>query len=370
MAFTHGKKGRLWVDGLELTSYFNDFTMAAKAGVAETTVYGLGAKTYIGGLKEGQIMAKGYFGASANDPEDPALSRALGRQENMSVLFSPSGDVATGSRVVVAYAAETDLEITTPVTGVVATAMTAQADSGLSTGTWLASPSTSVTGTGTPTYTGPTTFLPDHYQSLSTSVDVSSNGVVLSPLGVSSLTASTSLNGWNSFGVFTIATESGASTTELAYTNIDYATNTFQGLSLVSAIGAGPWTTATSDPITGSATAKTGMVAVLEIISLSYSGGTGIEAYIWVEHSPDGTAWALLGNWGPYEGQTMTFPEPGSLSDPGFPAAPSPDALATGSTFVVSTGYPMGPYFRVFVVINGDPVSDVSLTFGAAVSLQ
>ena len=48
MAFTHGKKGRLWIDGLELTSYFNDFTLAAKAGIAETTVYGLVAKNFTG----------------------------------------------------------------------------------------------------------------------------------------------------------------------------------------------------------------------------------------------------------------------------------------------------------------------------------
>ena len=39
--------------------------MAAKAGVAETTVFGAGAKTYIGGLKEGTVSAKGYFGASS-----------------------------------------------------------------------------------------------------------------------------------------------------------------------------------------------------------------------------------------------------------------------------------------------------------------
>lgn len=153
MGFTHGKNARLWVDQYELTAYFSEFTMGAKAGVAETTVFGRGAKTYIGGLKEGQISGKGFFDASssANDPE---MTAALGRATNMAVTFSPTGLVAAGTRAIIAYAAETDYSVTTPVAGVVANTFTAQADSGLSTGVILYDPTTALTVTSTTTNGG------------------------------------------------------------------------------------------------------------------------------------------------------------------------------------------------------------------------
>ena len=152
MPFVHGKRARLWIDQYEMTGFFNDFTMAAKAGIAETTVYGRGAKTYIGGLKEGQISAKGFYGADTTDIQDPELSAALGRNQNMIITFSESGLTVPGTPAVASYAAEVDYSVTAPVTGVVAFTMTAQADSGLSSGVILNDPSVAETGATPSTY--------------------------------------------------------------------------------------------------------------------------------------------------------------------------------------------------------------------------
>src|ERR1700722_4925684 len=152
MAFTHGKKARLWMDQYEMTTFFNDFTFAAKAGIAETTVYGLGAKTYIGGLKEGQLSGKGYFGAATTDIQDPEISNALGPNANTIITFSESGATGPGTPAVVSEAALVDYTVTAPVTGVVATSMTAQADSGLSSGVILNDPTVAETSATPATY--------------------------------------------------------------------------------------------------------------------------------------------------------------------------------------------------------------------------
>ena len=60
----------------------------------------------------------------------------------MILTFSPNGLTAIGTRMVAAYIAETDYSITAPVTGVVATTMSGQADAGLATGVCLFDPST------------------------------------------------------------------------------------------------------------------------------------------------------------------------------------------------------------------------------------
>lgn len=139
MSFTHSKNARIWMDQYELTNQFNDFMSGGKAGIAETTVYGLGAKTFIGGLKEGQISGKGYFDDATNK-SDQILTAALGRNLNMNVTFIPNGVTTIGTRVLVAYSALIDYSVTAPVAGVVATAFAAQADSGLTSGVLLTDP--------------------------------------------------------------------------------------------------------------------------------------------------------------------------------------------------------------------------------------
>jgi hypothetical protein len=87
MAFVHGKNSQFalrdasnnWRD---MTSYVTEVTLPAKAGTAETTVFGKGAKTYIGGLLEGTMTVKGFFDATATVGPDVVLSGLLGTQPN------------------------------------------------------------------------------------------------------------------------------------------------------------------------------------------------------------------------------------------------------------------------------------------------
>lgn len=283
MAFTHGKKARLWVDQYELTSYFNEFNMAAKAGIAETTVFGLGAKTYIGGLQEGTISGKGYLGSATTDIEDSEMSAALGRSNNMVVLFSPNGVTSAGTRAVVTEAAETDLQISAPVTGVVGTSFTAQADSGLSTGVFLYDPTAAAVVTATTTNG---TGVNDQGQSdaPTTTVAVASNGVNVSTFtGAGVLTVAT--NGAVPFatsGYVSVVTSGGVAI--VAYTGT--TASTFTGCTLISGTG----TMSTGGAVVAPFFTSTGAVCVANVIST----GAAASLAITIQHSDDNATWTTL----------------------------------------------------------------------------
>ena len=125
--------------------------MGGKAQASEVTVFGEGAKAYISGLTEGQITGKGYLRFGLDRRRGPHNDQRSGRATNMCILFSPTGATAPGTRAVISEAAETDYSISTPVSGVVATNFTAQADSGLSTGVILHDPTGAAIATITTT---------------------------------------------------------------------------------------------------------------------------------------------------------------------------------------------------------------------------
>ena len=144
MAFTHGKNAvfalrdvtNTWRD---MTPYVSEVGLPGKAGIAETTVFGKGAKTYIGGLLEGQMSVKGFFDPTATTGPDFVFNGLLGSQPSTGLtvvaqvttqsnygqfLLFPSG-VAAGvgalGDVVI-----TDYSVTSPVSGVVAFTATFQ----------------------------------------------------------------------------------------------------------------------------------------------------------------------------------------------------------------------------------------------------
>ena len=149
MAFSHGKNGKLYVNGFDLTAYFNDFSTAAKAQAADATVYGLGAKTYIGGLQEGTLSAKGFFEPSPNTT-DQILTSALGANDQ-AITFVPTGVVSTapGVRVLTADGIETDFTVMSPVTGINAVSAQFLANNGLQGGVLLHDPTVAETTVGT-----------------------------------------------------------------------------------------------------------------------------------------------------------------------------------------------------------------------------
>jgi hypothetical protein len=318
MAFTHSKHGRLWIDYLELTSYFNGFDMAAKAGQADTTVYGLGASVFIGGLKGGTISAKAFWDASSETSEDYPLAQALGRNIDMALTFIPSGVTAVGTRCVVAFAAETDLSISAPVNNAVAVSMAAQASGGLSTGVVLFDPSTDIV-TATTTdgaadndrgYTPPA----------STTIASGSNTQVL-PQATIDVASTTGPPAFAAAGIAVVTTSAGPQF--VSYTG---KTST----SLTGCTG-GSGTMSTGGAVSQSDYSAGGLVANLHVVQLSGASTTITSAVL--QHSDDNSHWATI----------ATFPA-------------SITAIGAFTAFV-GYGQPIARYLRVVLVTTGGSVS-------------
>jgi hypothetical protein len=287
VAFTHGKKARLWIDQYELTSYFNEFQMMAKAGIAETTVFGLGAKTFIGGILEGQITGKGFFGAALTDVEDSELSAALGRNTNMAVMFSPNGATAAGTRVIVSSAAETDLQISAPVAGVVSTNFSAQADSGLSTGCILYDPTTAAITTAT-TVNAPTGGINDAGggDAPTTTIAAGSGGATVASIvtGGTISAANPITAGFNATGGYiSVALTVGVAVFQ--YTGI--STTQFTGVTLLTGSGT---LASTGGAIVAPAFSADGLVCIANV----FTTGAADTITIALQHSDDGATWATL----------------------------------------------------------------------------
>ncbi|MFZ5852304.1 MAG: hypothetical protein ACOYY2_13050 [Actinomycetota bacterium] len=129
MPFKHGKFTRVFVGGTDLTAYFSEASATGTAEVAETTVFGTGAKEYVAGVKDGTISLAGLFDGSAG-AVDEVLQANLGLENNVFVTVIPGG----GDRAFTAATKETSYEVSSPVNDVVKTSAELQADGSIGRG--------------------------------------------------------------------------------------------------------------------------------------------------------------------------------------------------------------------------------------------
>ncbi len=136
MAFIHGKNTVVFVNGSNLSPYFNDSSVSQDVETAETTTFGDSAKTYITGLRDGTMSADGMFDGSLL-AIDAVLSGIIGSTAADVVTMAPEG-VTAGSPCYSASARETSYEVSSPVADVVSASMEVQATAGVDRGLILA----------------------------------------------------------------------------------------------------------------------------------------------------------------------------------------------------------------------------------------
>jgi hypothetical protein len=287
MAFVHGKKGRLWVNGFELSKYFTEFGMAGKAGTADVTAFGQGAKSFISGLTEGTLTGKGWFGSSTTDIEDSTLSAALGAAANTVIVMSPTGATTPGTRAIISEAAETDYSVMNPVSGAVSTSFSALADSGLSTGVILNDPTAAAITTAT-TSTLPTGGINDMGQTDSpTTTYTGTGGTSLTTIITAGVIAATNpiTQGFTTTGYISVVCNLGVAI--LSYTGT--TSTQFTGLALVA--GTGSWTVGTLASIKSPYFTNQGAVVVANVLTV----GTNESDTLTLLSSDDGSSWAQVG---------------------------------------------------------------------------
>lgn len=90
MAFGGGTDTKLYINGYDLTAFFRNSDTQRSAGAYDTSVYGVGSKQYIAGLKDGRVSLDGIFDGDAA-ANDAVLAAALGVNDAILLRY-PQGD--------------------------------------------------------------------------------------------------------------------------------------------------------------------------------------------------------------------------------------------------------------------------------------
>lgn len=127
MATPHGSKAVIFLNGADVSGYFDDATSGVMVDSAETTTFGKKAKTYIPGQADASFSLSGKFDGDAGAIDEQI--QALIQDPDQQVLWLPGGD-GFGNRGKAFQGALTKYEVHAPVKDVVSTAVEFQPDGG------------------------------------------------------------------------------------------------------------------------------------------------------------------------------------------------------------------------------------------------
>lgn len=93
MAFTHGSKAKVFLNGYDLTGYTTNVAQSGSADTADVSVLGNTAKAYVLGLQDGTMSLSGVLDGAAGQG-DEILSGAIAAQAAAdNALYLPQGNV-------------------------------------------------------------------------------------------------------------------------------------------------------------------------------------------------------------------------------------------------------------------------------------
>ncbi len=90
MATTHGKNIDVFVNEFDLTVYFNSMDLNREADNPETTTFSKNDRTFIAGMKGGNVSISGFFDSDAG-ASDEVLNATLGATADRVVTIGPGG---------------------------------------------------------------------------------------------------------------------------------------------------------------------------------------------------------------------------------------------------------------------------------------
>jgi len=91
MAAVHGKDATLTVNAGALTGFANDASLSRSAETAETTVFGLSAKTFVAGLKDGTFSSSGFYDKTATTGSVYILEAVYAANASVACVYRPAG---------------------------------------------------------------------------------------------------------------------------------------------------------------------------------------------------------------------------------------------------------------------------------------
>lgn len=89
--FTHGKACRIFLDGFDVSAFFNSVTCTGTADIAETSTYTATSKSYVLGLQDNTLSASGFYSSPTGELPD-RFNAALGSAVKSIWTIYPQGD--------------------------------------------------------------------------------------------------------------------------------------------------------------------------------------------------------------------------------------------------------------------------------------
>ncbi len=120
MPFRHGSKTELWLDAVDVSTYFNSLGFAIDIDIAESSTFKAAAKTFEEGLAGAKVTAKGYY-----DKVNDAQLATILRNGGSVLTYGPGGMAAIGDLARLISIHETNLTESSPVGGLVLMSFTA-----------------------------------------------------------------------------------------------------------------------------------------------------------------------------------------------------------------------------------------------------
>jgi hypothetical protein len=119
VAFQHGRDGRVLVEDVDMSTFFNSMDISLDVDAPESTTFGAaGDRTYVSaGLRGGTVALSGFYDA-ATDAVDEEISTVLGNTTNRVASLYPQGHTV-GNPVYLPHSIYTSYSISQPTDGLV-----------------------------------------------------------------------------------------------------------------------------------------------------------------------------------------------------------------------------------------------------------
>lgn len=134
MSSIHGMNAKVYANEVDLTTYFNDYTVTTEADTAETTTFGSGDKTYVAGPRDGSASLSGVWDGAAGAVDD-TLAPLVGVENSILTLY-PGLDTR-GNKAKLLGGIETKYETTGSISDAVMVSADFQASGGVGHGVSL-----------------------------------------------------------------------------------------------------------------------------------------------------------------------------------------------------------------------------------------
>lgn len=135
MQATHGKEGKVYVNGYDLSTFLKSVGIAAKADTAETSTFGTGDKAFLGGMREGTLSAEGIFDGAVSAVDGVLGSAFVAGSAYHWAVMQQGDEFGKIARLVSAI--DSSYETTSPLDDVTNIAAEAQVSDGIDRGVVL-----------------------------------------------------------------------------------------------------------------------------------------------------------------------------------------------------------------------------------------